>query len=49
MDVLLESYFFSNNFKNMVMAIDQSVSNYEIYESTDNPLASTHLYVDEAH
>lgn len=33
----------------MVIVIDQYVGNYEIYESTDNPLASTHLYVDEAY
>lgn len=33
----------------MAVVIDQYVSNYEIYESTDNSLASTHLYVDEAH
>lgn len=33
----------------MVIVIDQYVSNYEIYESTDNPFASTHLYVDEAY
>lgn len=42
------SYFFKQ-FKNMVIVIDQHVSNYEIYESTDNSLASTHLYVDEAY
>jgi hypothetical protein len=33
----------------MVIITDQHVSNYKIYESTDYPLASTHLYVDEAY
>lgn len=33
----------------MVVVIDQYVNNYKIYESTDNPLGSTHLYVDEAY
>lgn len=42
------SYFF-RQFKNMFIVTDQYVSNYEIDESTDNPLASTHLYVDEAY
>ena len=33
----------------MFIVTDQYVSNYEIDESTDNPLASTHLYADEAY